>query len=138
MFPIDPSPKIDLSPEKYFKKFVGNRGVEDALQRLDKSTQEEARITAAEALKITRGIDDNVRDVDENVKGVDERVKSIDRKVEGIDDEVESVDNNVRGVSDGAPVNVNPVLRDSEATLTIAGETSMVPSQVRKRITSIC
>jgi hypothetical protein len=100
-FPIDLSPKIDLSSEKYFKKLVGRQDVEDALQRLDKLTQEEARMAAAEALKITHGIDENVRDVDEKVKGVDVRVQCLGVKVEGIDDKVESVDNKVQGVSDG-------------------------------------
>jgi hypothetical protein len=45
------------------------KDVEDALQRLDKLTQEEARMAAAEVLKITRGIDDKVEGVDGRVKG---------------------------------------------------------------------
>ena len=49
--------------------------VEDALQRLDKLTQEEARMAAAETLMITRGIDDKVKIVDERLEGVDERVR---------------------------------------------------------------
>jgi archaellum component FlaC len=60
------------------------KDVEDALLRLDKLTHEEARMAAAEALKITRGIDDKV-------EGVDERVKNVDTKVEGIDHKVCSV-----------------------------------------------
>jgi hypothetical protein len=39
------------------------KDVEAALQRLDKLIQEEVRMSAAEALKITRGIDDKVEDV---------------------------------------------------------------------------
>ncbi|KAH9012835.1 hypothetical protein EDB83DRAFT_323115 [Lactarius deliciosus] len=42
----------------YLKKLVGRKDVEDALQRLDALTQEEARMAAAEALTITRSIDD--------------------------------------------------------------------------------
>ena len=53
--------------------------VEDALQRLDKLTQEEARMAAAEALTITRGIDDQVKDVDERLGGVDYKVDSINQ-----------------------------------------------------------
>ena len=56
--PIDISRKLDLSTERYFKKLFGRKDVEDALQRLDKLTQEEARMAAAESLTITRGIDD--------------------------------------------------------------------------------
>jgi nucleoside-triphosphatase THEP1 len=89
--PIDIFPKLDLYAERYFKKLLGRKDVEDALQRLDKLTQEEARMAAAESLTIARGIDDNV-------KVVDERVQSVDMKVEGIDDKVMSVDSRVQGV----------------------------------------
>src|SRR6266571_3598030 len=92
------SPKVDLHVEKYLKKLAGRKDVEDALQRLDKLTQEEARMAAAEALTISRSIDDKVKDVDEKVEGVDERVQSVDMKVEGIDDKVRSVDSKVQGV----------------------------------------
>ncbi|KAI9435893.1 hypothetical protein BJY52DRAFT_1218030 [Lactarius psammicola] len=44
--------------KKYLKKLIGRKDVEDALQRLDQLTQEEARMAAAEVLTITRGIDD--------------------------------------------------------------------------------
>ncbi|KAF8260076.1 hypothetical protein EI94DRAFT_938712 [Lactarius quietus] len=64
---------------KYLKRLVGRKDVEDALRRLDQLTQEEARMAAAEVLKITRGIDSKV-------EGVDEMVQDIDTKVEGIDD----------------------------------------------------
>ena len=50
-FLIDISPKLDLHAEKYLKKLLGRKDVEDALQRLDKLTQEEARMAAAEALR---------------------------------------------------------------------------------------
>ena len=99
-FPIDLFPKLDPHAEKYLKKLFGLKDVEDALQRLDTLTQEEARMAAAEALTITRSIDDNVKGVDERLEGVDERVQSVDMKVEGIDDKVLSVDGKVQGVDD--------------------------------------
>ncbi|KAN0139298.1 hypothetical protein V8E53_002799, partial [Lactarius tabidus] len=77
--------------KRYLKKLLGRKDIEDALQRLDKLTQEEARMAATETLTVTRGIDDNVKDVDE-------RVRSVDMKVEGIDDRVMSVDSKVQGV----------------------------------------
>ena len=86
--------KVDLRAERFFKKLVGMKDVEDALQRLDKLTQEETRMAAAEALKITRGIDDKV-------EGVDERVKNVGTKVEGIADEVHGVDHKVSSVIQG-------------------------------------
>jgi hypothetical protein len=47
--------------EKLLKKLLGRNDVEDALKRLDKLTQEEARMATAEVLKITRGVDGNVK-----------------------------------------------------------------------------
>ncbi len=69
-FPVDTYPKIDLHAEKYLNKLIGKKDVEDALQRLDQLTQEEARMAAAEVLMITRNIDDNVRTVNSKVGSV--------------------------------------------------------------------
>ncbi|KAN0103876.1 hypothetical protein V8E52_011554 [Russula decolorans] len=49
--------------EKYFKKLMGNREIGDSLERLDKLTQEEARMASAEQLKMTHSVDDRVRGV---------------------------------------------------------------------------
>ena len=54
--------------EKFLKKLLGRNDVEDALKRLDKLTQEEARMAMAEMLKITRGVDGNVKVMDTNLK----------------------------------------------------------------------
>jgi hypothetical protein len=52
----------NLCSEKFLKKLVGKKEMEDALNRLDKLTQEEARMAAAEILKLTHivvnGMDD--------------------------------------------------------------------------------
>ena len=58
---------ISLS-EKYLKKLLGNTDIEDALKKLDKLTQEEARMATAQLLKITHGVDDKVKDVSDTVK----------------------------------------------------------------------
>ena len=47
--------------EKFLKKLLGRNDVEDALKRLDKLTQEEAKMATAEVLKSTRNVDDNVK-----------------------------------------------------------------------------
>ncbi|KAH8977714.1 hypothetical protein EDB92DRAFT_1808292, partial [Lactarius akahatsu] len=70
--------------KKYLKKLAGKNDVEDALQRLDQLTQEEARMAAVEALSIIRGIDDKV-------DGINEGVRTVNAKVEGIDNKVGSV-----------------------------------------------
>ena len=79
--PIDISPKLDLYVEKYLKKLLGRKDVEDALQRLDNLTQEEARMAAAEALTIARGIDERVQSVDVKVEGIDDKVLGVDLKI---------------------------------------------------------
>ena len=81
-FPARSASKVDVSTEKYLQMLVGWTDVKDSLQRLDKLTQEEAYMAAAEALKIARRIDDKVKAVDDKVEGVDDRVKGVDRKVD--------------------------------------------------------
>jgi hypothetical protein len=49
--------------EKYVKKLIGRTEMEDALKRLDKLTQEEARMAAAQNLKATHTVDKRVKGV---------------------------------------------------------------------------
>ena len=42
------------------KKLIGKKEIEDALKRLDKLTQDEARMAAAENLRLTRLVDNKV------------------------------------------------------------------------------
>ena len=83
--------------EKYLKKLTGNRDIEDSLERLDKLTQEEARMASAELLKMTQSVDGKVM-------GVDNRVKDVERKICGdvqdVRDEVQGVDSKVQDVDD--------------------------------------
>jgi hypothetical protein len=58
--------------EKYLKTLIGKADLEDALKKLDKLTQEEARMAIAENLRATHV-------VDERVRGVTERVLSVER-----------------------------------------------------------
>ena len=53
---------------KYVKKLVGRTDMEDALGRLDGLTQEEARMAAAQGLKVAHEVDDKVKGVDNNVR----------------------------------------------------------------------
>jgi hypothetical protein len=66
-FRVDIPANVDLRAEKFFKKLAGMKDVEDALQRLDKLTQEESLMAVAEVLTITREIDDKVEGVDHKV-----------------------------------------------------------------------
>ena len=55
--------------------------MEDAFQRLDKLTPEEALMAAAETMTVTRDIDDTVKGIDKRVKDADDRVKGVDGRV---------------------------------------------------------
>ena len=83
---------------------MGNRDIEDSLERLDKLTQEEARIASAEQLKMTHVVDDQVRGVGGQVQDVRGDVQDIGNrvhdKVQDVEDRVQGIDSNVRGVDD--------------------------------------
>ena len=53
----------NLCSGKFLKKLVGMKEMEGALKRLDKLTQEEARMAAAETLMLTHIIDNKVATV---------------------------------------------------------------------------
>jgi archaellum component FlaC len=93
--------------EKYFKKLVGNTDIEDSLSRLDKLTQEEARMASAELLKVTHGVDSKVMGVDDRVKDVEGKVQDVRGDVQDVRGdvqdvhrEVQDVDHRVQGVDD--------------------------------------
>jgi hypothetical protein len=70
--------------EKYLNKLVGRRDVEDALGRLDKLTQDEVRMVAAQVLKTAHGVDDRVVAVDGKVQGVSSQVQATYERVNAI------------------------------------------------------
>jgi hypothetical protein len=93
--------------EKYFKKLMGNREIGDSLERLDKLTQEEARMASAEQLKMTHSVDDRVRgvggqvhDVRVDVQDARDDLRDVGNMVQDVDDRVQGIDSNVRGVDD--------------------------------------
>jgi len=54
------------------------------LARLDKLTQEEARMASAEQLKMTHGVGDQVRGVEEQVQDVRDDVRDVDIKLDHV------------------------------------------------------
>ena len=56
------------SVEKFAKKLFGESEVEAVLQRLDRLTQDEARITVAETLSVVHGLVNNTRVVMEGAQ----------------------------------------------------------------------
>ena len=63
--------------EKYGKRLAGMTDMEDALKKLDKLTQEEARMATAEVLRVTHTINEGVRVVKEQVLAVDDKVAEV-------------------------------------------------------------
>jgi hypothetical protein len=83
MFPIGRlSVSAELRVEKFLKKLAGKTDLEDAVKRLDRLTQEEARMALAEVLKITHSIRDEVEVVDGRVVDVGYEVQCVDKKVQ--------------------------------------------------------
>lgn len=93
------------------KKLAGRTDIEDALQRLEKVTVEEARMAAAEALKsihsVGNKVGDGVLDVHDAVKAVENRVRDVEGMIQGVGDMLHGVDERVKGIGDmviiGAP-----------------------------------
>jgi hypothetical protein len=92
---------LTFHAEKYVKKLFGIRRVEDAFQRLDKLTQEEARMAEVEILMIAARIDENVVHVGSNVEGVNEGMERVHMKVVGIDDQLQGVGHQVGSINTG-------------------------------------
>ena len=67
--------------EKYLKKLAGRKDIEDALERLDKLTQEEARMALAQILRLAHSVEDKVKNVDDKVTGVGNNMKDMDNKM---------------------------------------------------------
>jgi hypothetical protein len=49
--------------KKFAKKLLGESDIEAVLQRLDRLTQEEARVTAANTLEVVHGLFNNLKEV---------------------------------------------------------------------------
>ena len=81
------------------KRLIGRSDVEDALKKLDKLTDEEARMAVAQNLKATHNVDQRVRGVANSVVAVGDRV--VDR-VAAVDDTVKTVGDKVAEVIHGA------------------------------------
>ena len=66
---------IEVFSEKYLKKLtkklIGNNEIEDALKKLDRLTQEEARMASAQLLKIANAIDSEVGQIADGVDRIE-------------------------------------------------------------------
>src|SRR6266404_3254962 len=88
----------DRQSEKYLKKLIGRRDVDDALGRLDKLTREEFQVAIAQVLKVTHDIDEGVKNVGEKVDAANAKVVGVSAKVDGVGAKVDGVGAKVVGV----------------------------------------
>jgi hypothetical protein len=77
---------------------MGNREIEDSLERLDKLTQEEARMASAEQLKMMHNLDGKVMGVDDRVRGVEGQVEGVRSDVQDVRVDVQDVHVDVQDV----------------------------------------
>jgi cytolysin (calcineurin-like family phosphatase) len=63
------------------KRLIGRTDMEDALKKLGRLTDEEARMAVAQNLKATHNVDERVRGVADTVVAVDNRVAGVDSRV---------------------------------------------------------
>jgi len=77
--------------EKYLKKLIGKTDIEDALKRLDRLTQEEARMAAVQVLKVANTVDDRVQGIANNIDSVDNRVAGVDNRMKDVHDGVDQM-----------------------------------------------
>jgi hypothetical protein len=52
---------INLAAEKFAKKLLGDSEIEATVERLDRLTQDEARMTVAQTLSVVHGLVGNVK-----------------------------------------------------------------------------
>src|SRR5216684_747977 len=105
--------------EKYWKKLIGRTEMEDALKRLDKLTQEEARMAAAENLKVAHTVDERVKGVVGTVEAIDNKVASVDGRVAGVENQVTAVNDQVTAVNDQVVAVDDQVASVNERVVTI-------------------
>jgi hypothetical protein len=94
LIPGDRSILLAYCPsETFLKKLVGRTDIEDALQRLEQVTLEEARMAAAESLKAIHGVGINVQDT---LRAVEDRMRGMEGMLQGrsrgVDDRVKDID----------------------------------------------
>ncbi|KAH9024225.1 hypothetical protein EDB85DRAFT_1894446 [Lactarius pseudohatsudake] len=77
--------------KKFLKKLVGRKDIEDALKRLDRLTQEEARMASAQILRLAHSVDGKVKVVDDKVTGVGNQMKDVDDKMKDMDNKMDIV-----------------------------------------------
>jgi len=131
----------DRQSEKYLKKLIGKKDVEDALSRLDKLTREEFQAAIAQVLKVTHDVGQGVKNVGEKVDVVDAKVDGVGAKVDGVDATVKDIDDKVNVAVDGTLITSatrkrcsKPVQLDGKVVKVTTMETKTLVQQAEKKM----
>ena len=81
------------------RKLFGTANLEEALKKLDRLTQEEARMAVAELLRITHHVRNEVTRVGDNVVRVENIVENVGGQVTNINDNVQVIIDGARACS---------------------------------------
>ncbi|KAH9173421.1 hypothetical protein EDB89DRAFT_2095241, partial [Lactarius sanguifluus] len=122
------------SAKKFLKKLAGRTDLEDAVKKLDRLTQEEARMALAEVLKISHIVRDDVKIVDGKVESIDGKVDNMGDKVEDMDDKVDDVRDKVEDIGSRVQCvdeKVQVVIDDSKGARSIIQQTANNVDEVR-------
>ncbi len=109
----------DYGSEKFLRKLVGRKDVEDAVSRLDMLTKEESLMVMARNLEVTHRIDGVVHDVDSNVKATKVLTEDIDGDVKATKVLVEDNVKGIQGVARNVDIGTQHILSVFAHTLTL-------------------
>lgn len=87
----------DIGSEKYLKKLAGRTDLEDGLKKLDKLTQEQTRMAAAQLLILTHSAD-NILTAGDNVKAIKSEVWIGNDELTAVVEEVQEIIGVVKGM----------------------------------------
>jgi hypothetical protein len=111
--------------------------MKDALKKLDKLTQEEARMAVAQNLKVTHAVDDRVRGVDNRVADVNDRVAGVDDRVARhaahVDDQIAGIDERIASVARATHV-IEDWVRSQEHELVVDDRVANIDHPVAEAI----
>lgn len=86
---------------------MGRTDIEDALQRLEVVTLEEARMAAAESLKAIHGVGTNVQDT---LKAMEDRMRGLEGMLQGVGNRLQGVDDRGKNIDEKAISSAQTVL----------------------------
>ncbi|KAH8984849.1 hypothetical protein EDB92DRAFT_2116965 [Lactarius akahatsu] len=121
------------SAKRFLKRLAGRTDLEDAVKKLDRLTQEEARMALSEVLKITHIVRDDVKAVDDKVESVDDKVEDMGGKVDDMGYKVNDIGDKVGCVDEKVQV----VIDDGKEARAVATEAKSIIQQTSNGVDEV-